>query len=140
DVLQGNPWFNDVIFTNGPSWQHSVLKTAQRLRRERIDLAVVFPNSIRSALTAWLGGCRRIVGYARGGRGLLLTDRLQSVRGPNGRFVPSPVIDTYNRLAEHVGCPNPGHRMRLFVTAVDEAAAEHIWTKHGLQRQPLVIG
>ena len=52
----------------------------RRLRAERADLAVLFPNSFRSALLAWLAGIRRRVGYARGGRGLLLTDRLTSPR------------------------------------------------------------
>ena len=45
---------------------------AWRLRRLGVELAVLLPNTFRSALTAWLGGCRRRVGYARSGRGLLL--------------------------------------------------------------------
>ena len=53
---------------------------AWQLRRASIDLAVLFPNSFRSALAAWLGGCRRRIGYARYGRSLLLTDALEPVR------------------------------------------------------------
>jgi heptosyltransferase-2 len=116
-----------------------VLPVACRLRRIGIDLALLLPNSFRSAITAWLGGARRIVGYARGGRSWLLTDRLEPLRGCDGRFVPSPIIDAYNRLAEHVGCSRPGYRMRLFTTPEDEAAAEQVWQKHQLHTSPLVV-
>ena len=91
---------------------------------QRIDLAVLFPNSFRSALTAWLGGCRRRIGYARYGRSLLLTDALPPVRDADGRLTPSPVLDAYNLLAERAGCPRPAHGMELFTTPADEAAAD----------------
>src|SRR5438105_10742026 len=98
-VLEGCPWIDDWLPANDGSWSRGVLATAAKLRRRHIDLAVVFPNSFRSAWIAWLGRCRRRVGYARYGRGFLLTDRLEPVRGPDGRLVPSPAIDAFNRLA-----------------------------------------
>ena len=42
---------------------------ARRLRRKRFDLAVLFPNSFRTAAIAAMGGAKRIAGYARDGRG-----------------------------------------------------------------------
>ncbi|HYA17471.1 MAG TPA: lipopolysaccharide heptosyltransferase II [Bryobacteraceae bacterium] len=44
----------------------------RQLRAERFDLAVLFPNSFSSALVAWLAGAKRIVGYDRDARGLLI--------------------------------------------------------------------
>jgi heptosyltransferase-2 len=44
------------------------------LRRGDFDLAVLFPNSFESAAVIRLAGARRIVGYARDGRGWLLSD------------------------------------------------------------------
>ncbi|HWE51638.1 MAG TPA: lipopolysaccharide heptosyltransferase II [Bryobacteraceae bacterium] len=52
------------------------LAVARRLRRGRFDLAVLLPNSFHSAIGVWLGGAKRIVGYARDGRGLLLSDAI----------------------------------------------------------------
>ena len=52
------------------------MPVVRRLRAERFDVAVLFPNSIRSAWIAWLAGIPRRVGFVRHGRGLLLTDRL----------------------------------------------------------------
>ena len=53
-----------------------VVGQARLLRREKFDLAVVFPNSFASALTAWLAGIPRRFGFSKEGRGLLLTDNV----------------------------------------------------------------
>jgi heptosyltransferase-2 len=132
-VLEGAPWLDELVFLDkqGP-WPQQWLAVAARLRRRRLDLAVLFPNSFRSALVARLGGCRRRVGYARWGRSLLLTDRLEPVRDVQGRLVPSPALDAYNRLAEAAGCPPPSCRLELFTTPRDEEAADDAWRQTGL--------
>ncbi len=118
-VLEGSPWLDAVVPAGG--W----MSASWALRKERIDLAVLFPNSFRSALIAWLGGCKRRIGFARYGRSPLL-----SVALPADRAV-SPVVDAYNRLAVAAGCPDPGHRLELFTTAADEAAADRVWEMAG---------
>jgi heptosyltransferase-2 len=140
EVLQGSPWLDDLIFLDnkgpaGARWP----ATAWRLRRQRPDLAVLFPNSFRTALVARLGGCRRRIGYRRYARGWLLTDPLEPVRDPPGRIKPSPVIDAYNGLAQSAGCPWPGYRMELFTTPADEAAADDLWERTGLAKYREVI-
>ncbi|MBO0699466.1 MAG: glycosyltransferase family 9 protein, partial [Zavarzinella sp.] len=112
----------------------------RRLRRERVDAAVLFPNSFRSATVAALGRCRRRIGFDRFGRGLLLTDVLHPKRDAAGARVPSPVIDDYNRLVRILGVPDPGHRMELFTTPADEAEADRAWAELGLSRYPEVVG
>jgi heptosyltransferase-2 len=140
-VVAGSPWFRDVIlFDKGGPRDRRLWAVAGRLRRERVDAAVLFPNSFRAALLARLGGCRRVVGFARYGRRLLLTDRLNPVIDARGRIVPSPILDDYNRLAQALGTPDPGHRMELFTTPADEAAAGAAWDRLGLTRYPRVVG
>jgi len=139
-VLEGSPWFDGYVSLDrtGP-WSHRWPAVAWKLRRERVDVAVLLPNSFRSAWSAWLGGCKRRIGFQRDGRGWMLTDRLEPIRGERGDFKPSPVIDDYNRLAEAAGCPAPGHRMELFTTAADEAAADAVYQKFDLGRHEEVI-
>jgi heptosyltransferase-2 len=134
-VFEGAPWLDRQVYldSRGP-WAHRWPAAALRLRRERFDLAVLFPNSFRSALVAWLAGCPRRVGFARHGRSPLLTDRLRPLRDARGRLVPAPLLDDYNRLAEAAGCPPPPRRLQLFTTARDEAAADLVWHKAGLDR------
>lgn len=139
-LLDSAPWLDEVILLDRRGhWKHRWPAVAWQLRRTRIDLAVLFPNSFRSALVAWSGGCRRIVGFNRYGRGWMLTDRLAAQRDADGRFTPAPIIDDYNRLAEAAGCAAPGHRMELFTTNDDEQAADAVWRQFDLARHAEVI-
>jgi heptosyltransferase-2 len=140
DVLAGSPWFREVILADkrGPRVQRT-LAVAGRLRANRPDAAILFSNSFRTALLARMGGCRRVVGFARYGRSPLLSDRLHAKKDERGRFVPMPVIDDYNRLAAALGATGITHRMELFTTATDEAAAGAVWSRFGLDRYPRVV-
>ncbi|MFO0972235.1 MAG: lipopolysaccharide heptosyltransferase II [Phycisphaerae bacterium] len=93
----------------------------RRLRRERFDLALLMPNSFRSALAAWLSGAVRRIGYARDGRGWLLTDRLAPPRDGR-RFRPVTMVDYYAALLEPLGARIAERRPTLAVGAADEAA------------------
>jgi heptosyltransferase-2 len=127
-VVENAPFFDEQIsLSKRGSWRQRGPAIAWRLRRENIDVAVLFPNTFRSALVAWLSGCRQRIGYRLYGRRLLLTKHLEPVRDARGWLVPSPAIVSYNRLVQVLGCPDPGHRMELFTTAADEQAADHVW-------------
>ncbi|MEY4690833.1 MAG: lipopolysaccharide heptosyltransferase [Verrucomicrobiota bacterium] len=54
---------------------------SRKLRSIHADLAVIFPNSLRSALEAWLAGIPRRVGSGKIPRSWLLTDRVASPAG-----------------------------------------------------------
>jgi heptosyltransferase-2 len=69
------------------------------------------------------------VGYARYGRSLLLTDRLQPTRDGSGRIPPHPILPAYNRLAEAAGCVGVSMSMQLFTTPADDAVADEVWRK-----------
>ena len=138
-ALEGGDWFDDLVLSNGGPWPQSVPAVAWKLRRHNIGLAVIFPNSFRSAFAAWLGGCRHRIGYARYGRSPLLSDALPPLRDATGRLRPSPVIDAYNFLAERAGCPRSSHRMELFTTAADEARADEVWQHTGLSRYSEIL-
>jgi heptosyltransferase-2 len=131
-VLEGTSWLDELTFLDrtGP-WSRRWPVVARTLRRARVDLAVLFPNSFHSALVAWLGRCRRRVGYARYGRSLLLTDPLEPRYDAQGRLLPSPVIEAYNRLAQHVGCPSPSYKMELGTVPRDEELADSVWRRAG---------
>ncbi|QDU22454.1 lipopolysaccharide heptosyltransferase II [Urbifossiella limnaea] len=135
DVVAGAPWFRDVIrFDKSGPRDQRFWAVARRLRSERIDAALLFPNSFRAALLARLGGCGRVVGFSRYGRGFLLSPPKLDATTERGRFVPTPIIDDYNRLAVALGSADPGHRMELFTTPADEATADAVWKQFGLGR------
>jgi heptosyltransferase-2 len=132
DVFGGAPWFDDSVFLDpkgslGQRWW----PVASGLRKQRIDLAILFPNSFHSAFTAWLGRCRERIGYALHGRGSLLTKSPACESDARGTRIPSPILDAYNNLARAAGCVNVGRRMELFTTPDDESAADRVWETRG---------
>jgi heptosyltransferase-2 len=139
EVFAGGDWFDEYLCAGGGPWSQGVAAAAWQLRRRGVDLAVLFSNSFRTALTACLGGCRRRIGYARYGRSPLLTEALPPVRNAQGQLTPSPVLDAFNRLAEAAGCPVTGRRMELFTTPADEAAADEVWKRGGFAAYSEVI-
>ena len=113
---------------------------AARLRRRRLDLAVLLPNSFRTALAARLGAARRIAGYDRDARGWLLTDRLAPARGPDGRYLPVPARDYYARLVETLGAPVSARELSVPVRGEDLAAADAMLAEAGGDpHSPLVV-
>jgi heptosyltransferase-2 len=132
-VLDGAPWFDATVFLDRSGrWSVRWPAVAWTLRRERLDLAVLFANTFRSALVAGMAGAKRRAGFNRHGRGAFLTDALESARDDAGRFKPTPILDDYNRLAQAVGCPPPGCQMELFTSVNDEHAADLVWEKFRL--------
>lgn len=82
----------------------SCLAVAAKLRG-RFDVAVLFTNSLRSALEAWLAGIPRRVGYAGHRRSALLN---QVIRPPKkAPRHPPHHADRYWRIAERCGAVVP---------------------------------
>jgi len=134
-VLTPNPWTEGVIEL-GVCPVHPV----PRLRRGRYELAVLGPNSLRSAVTARLSGAKRRLGYARDGRGWLLTDRLPAPRDAEGRLIVPPAIDYYLKLAEALGADVSDRRMELAVADADADAARTMLIDAGCDAmRPLVM-
>lgn len=96
---------------------------ARLIARGRFDMAVIMPNSFRTALVARMAGIPRRVGYDRDGRGGLLTDRLVPRRDVTGRFVPISAVDYYLGLARYLGVVDPDHALRLTTTPEGDARA-----------------
>lgn len=134
EILDGGDWHDAVIHWptgRGPMREIRTLRMARRLREDRFDLALLLTNSFRSALVAWRAGARRRIGYAREGRGGLLTDRLRPLKR-NGEFIPSPVLPYYVALAEHAGCNVADRKVQLGITPQQERAGQDLLRAYGL--------
>jgi len=76
-LLRTNPDIDEVWEEDARSDWRGFARMARRVRDERFDLGIAFPNSFAAALLLWMGRVKRRVGYARDGRSLLLTDRVR---------------------------------------------------------------
>jgi heptosyltransferase-2 len=122
EVLAAGPWATlldgqdlaTTLVTYPRAWS-ARLRAADGLARFGAELAIVLPNSLEAALSAWYAGPRRRVGFARGGA-QLLTDAVP---------VPEPrphQIDEYLLLTERAGAPTVTREPRLAPPPPDAAA------------------
>jgi heptosyltransferase-2 len=140
EVLAGTDWLSDTLLYD-PRSQQTELRTlacAKHLRDRKPDVAFLLTNSLRTGLIAWLSGAPRRVGYAHYGRGPLLTDKLKFAKS-RGRFVPTPTLDAYLRLAALLGCDEQPVHTELQTTSEDEARADEVWRKLGLSRDEEIV-
>jgi heptosyltransferase-2 len=135
EMLTGLPWADRVLtYRTGKTRSKQGKGTfdlAARLRAGKFDLAILLPNSFKTALVCKMANIPRVFGYDRDGRGFLLTDRLLPVKD-KGKFVPAPMIHTYMSLARYLGSASRDIRMELFVTDPERNAAIEVMRRAGI--------
>jgi lipopolysaccharide heptosyltransferase II len=142
-----HPGINETIAF---ATDESVFSIGPKLRAGKYDLALILPNSPRSAIETWLAKIPQRIGYARPWRNFFLTTRLASrpdavkmhkrpvaeirelIRAPKPRVLPPPSahqIHEYLHLTATLGANPEPLSPKLFVT-LDEI--ETVKTKFGL--------
>lgn len=141
-LYNGMPWADRLITyrtgkTKAKAGKGQFFDLAARLRAANFDMAVLLPNSFKSALICRMAKIKRVVGYDRDGRGFLLSDRLLAPKEA-GKFVPNPIIKYYLGLAQYLGArrgeQGGGLKMELFVTPNERRDAESVLERSGLSR------
>jgi heptosyltransferase II len=132
----GMPWADQFITYRTGKGQaktgRGLFDLAARLRAAKFDLAVLLPNSFKTALICKMAGIGRIVGYDRDGRGFLLTDKLLPVK-EKGKFVPTPIIKSYMGIARYLGAAHRELTMELFVTPSERREADEVLARCGIE-------
>jgi heptosyltransferase II len=75
-------------------------RLAGELAREKLDIAILFPNSLEAAWIAWRAHIPERVGYARDARGVLLT---RAVARPRAGEIPAHHSYYYLELVRRAG-------------------------------------
>lgn len=141
EIVHGCGWHDASMLwpsVKGPAAAAATLTLARQIARQQFDTALLLTNSFRSALTIRLAHVSRRVGYSREARGWLLTDRLRPLKEA-GEFVPSPMLDYYIRLAEHIGCEVTDRRLRLGISPEQEEAGQALKRHYGLSDRRYAI-
>jgi heptosyltransferase-2 len=136
-IYAGMPWADKLITyrtgkTKAKAGKGKFFDLAARLRSGEFDLAILLPNSFKSALICKMAGIDRIIGYDRDGRGFLLSDKLLPVKD-RGKFLPTPIVKYYLGLAQYLGSANRDLKLELFITESDRRESDAILTRAGLR-------
>lgn len=97
------PFCDEVIVYQRQGVHRGLLgreRLARRLREAGFDRAILLQNAFDAAWLAWRAGIPERIGYARDGRGLLLTDR---VRVPRAGEIPTHQRFYYLELLRRSG-------------------------------------
>jgi heptosyltransferase-2 len=135
-IYTGMPWADKLITfrtgrTKAKAGKGQFFELAARLRARRFDLAVLLPNSFKTALVCKMAGIDRIVGYERDGRGFLLSDKLLPVKD-RGKFLPTPIVKYYLGIAHYLGSKDREVKLELFITDSEKREGEQVLSRAGL--------
>lgn len=137
-IVKDSPWFDALVDANDKTWA-GFQQMRSDLRSLAPDAAILLTNSLRSALTMRLCSIRRIYGYRRQGRGVLLTGG--PTVSPNGKATPIPMGRYYLELCQWLGLdvpPNP--RPSLFIGEDLRRRGDALLAKYGIAAGDFVVG
>ena len=138
-VVDDGPWFDGIVSLNNET-ARGLFETASIIRRFKPDIAVLLPNSFRSALEAWLGRAKSTYGYRRGGRSLFLTDGPLPVSQKKG-YLPFPMMQYYLEICRSMGLAFPEKtKPSLFFSESLQEQCDHLLDKYGIEPDDALIG
>ena len=112
---------------------------ALELKKHKFTHAILFKNSFGSALAASLARIPLRIGYAREGRGFLLTDKLYPLKLPNGKFKPVSMIDYYLAISSQLGAETGNRTLELSVETQKSKKFESLFPELAGCGGPIII-
>ena len=123
--LYGNSVVRSVLSPNSVSnnWidqcSSNPFAVAAEFKKYKFDTVILFKNSFMSAIAVWLARIPARIGYAREGRGPLLTEKLTPKRLASGDYAPMSMIDYYLALAAPLGADTADRMPELSIAPQD---------------------
>ncbi|PIE22998.1 MAG: lipopolysaccharide heptosyltransferase II [Planctomycetota bacterium] len=138
EILSGCRSFDDYIYVEKARGLRGLRREAAKLRPHGFDLAILFPNSISSALVCLWAGVPLRLGYTQGRRFLIthgLKAKLPKRKDgkPHGpRREPVPMVYYWGAMLDTVGMPKVEHRPILNLSATERERARELLLHYGL--------
>lgn len=131
-LLAGAEFFDELI-DDPKAGLPGLLRLTSAVRRRRFDLAIVYPNSLRTGLVPFLARVPRRMGYQLGRRWLMNEGRDAEIQrgqwGKKGRRrVPKPMPEYYEELLDGLGIP-PGQMHPVLAVTEEEREACERWLR-----------
>ncbi len=136
DVFIGNPFVDDIIVCN-PRNLIGYIRLIKKLRKERLDIGIAFPNSFSSALFLFLIGSKYRVGYKTDCRGMFLN--IKTPRTREWEFEKLR-IDYFLNIANLIGEKQADRELVLNVSKEAEAFAKNFLKENKIDETNTIIG
>lgn len=145
ELFREYPYVDGIMVYPVRKNKSDLLPAAFTIRRERFDLAVLFPNSLRSAIITRLSGIPLRCGYNKDGRGLLINipaKLSKEIKKVHQSEYYLNIADTLPKVL-----PSPcgrglmgGEAPKLFLSKKEEQNAEDFLIKNNITPEDLIIG
>ena len=136
DIFKENLDINEIIlYDEGFMGIKGKLRLANKLRRQRFDIAILLQNAFDAALLAWLAKIPERIGYSRGGRGFLLTKAIPI----NKDIASQHQVYYYLNLLKSIGIETIETQPCIYLTDAERQWARNILGANGhspLHRTP----
>jgi heptosyltransferase-2 len=137
-IVRDGPWFDELVDGNDKTWA-GFRRMQKQLRTLLPDAAILLTNSVRSALTMRLSGVRKIYGYHREWRNLLLAGGPSASR--DGTTVPIPMGEYYLEICRWLDLDiSQPPRPSLFVGEDLRKRGDSLLTRYGVSPGDFLIG
>jgi heptosyltransferase-2 len=137
-VVKDSPWFDAFVDANDKTWA-GFCQMRSEIRSLSPEAAILLTNSLRSALSIRLSGIRRIYGYQRQGRRVLLTGGPTASR--NGKVTPIPMGQYYLEICRWLGLDLPPQpRPTLFIGEDLRRRGDSLLARFGIAEEDFLVG
>lgn len=112
---------------------------AKMLKDHKFTHAILFKNSFASGLATFLARIPLRIGYAREGRGFLLTDKLYPRKLPDGKFKPISMIDYYLAIASWLGADTADRNLELLIDPQENESLRTKLPEVAKSEEPVIV-
>ncbi len=138
-VIEDGPWFDHIVDCNDNT-AGSLYHLVKTLRKLKPDMAVIMPNSFRSALVARLSGAKHVVGYKRNGRSFLISSGPRPVQS-GSTILPVPMVAYYMELCKYLNINAPETtKPSLFISDALNKKGEKLFDTYKISSDDMVVG
>jgi heptosyltransferase-2 len=138
-VIEDGPWFDHIVDCNDNT-AGSLYHLVKALRKLKPDMAVIMPNSFRSALVARLSGAKHVVGYKRNGRSFLISSGPRPVQS-GSTILPVPMVTYYMEICKYLNINAPvTTKPSLFISDALNKKGEKLFDTYKISSDDMVVG
>jgi heptosyltransferase-2 len=128
--------FNDMWLQQHGKNLLTIVKT---FKEHNFTHAILFKNSFSSALAVFLSGIPVRIGYAREGRGFLLTNKLYPSKLSAAKFKPYSMVDYYLAISALLGADISDASLELLIDPQEEKKLRTKFPEIAESKGPIIV-
>jgi len=136
DIFKYNPDINKIISFDEKKNTLDYLKLIFQLRKEKYDLAILFPNAFNAGIFAYTIGAKKRIGYNTDKRGIFLTDKIEQTP----EILKVHQVEYYMNIIKHLGNVDTECIFNIKITAEEKNHIQNRLRTFDINPEMFLIG